>query len=61
MFAKMLFLYLSGRRSFSSRINYKMFLQKLMPFWLKTVDPSLINLKGYTDAFDTNAKKERIK
>jgi hypothetical protein len=32
-----------------------------MPFWFKAVNTSLINLKEYTEALDTNAKKERLK
>ncbi len=35
LFAKMLFLYLSGRKPLNAQINYKLFLTKLMPFWAK--------------------------
>jgi len=37
----MFFLYLVNRRPLNTKINFKMFLEKLMPFWLKAPDPIL--------------------
>ena len=37
-FAKLLFNFVSGRKPLKTRINFQMWLEKLMPFWLKSTD-----------------------
>jgi hypothetical protein len=54
----MLFIYLADRRPMNTKVNYLMFLERLMPFWLLTVDP-MLRLAGKTFDDDYQAKKRK--
>ena len=57
-FAKMLFIYLAERGPMNTKVNYLMFLERLMPFWLQSIDP-MLRLAGKCFDDDIQAKKQK--
>jgi hypothetical protein len=56
-FAKLLFNFLSGGKLLNTRINFQMWLEKLMPFWLKSSE--IFNANPVQPMTDSNHLKQR--
>jgi len=60
-FAKLFFLFLSGHKSLNTRINFQMFLQKLMPFWVKAPSDIVFSPNSaMLESLKQNERKQKI-
>lgn len=60
-FAKVFYLYLAQRRPLNTKVNYQMWLERLMPFWMGCTSAHYLNQIGRWGWDASALRKEKLK